>query len=262
MIGRITPVGVITEFPIPTADSKPVGIASGPDSNLWFTESALASNKIGRITTTGSITEFPIPTAGSGPWAITSGLDGNLWFMENVGNKIGRITTAGVVTEFPIPTAGSQPLGIASGSDGNLWFTETAVAGNKIGRLSLGLSFFTLTPCRVLDTRNAAGPDAGAPALAAGETRTVAAAGKCDIPPTAAAISVNMTVTSPAAPGYVTLYPADGTLPLASMIDFSLGQTRANNAILALAFDGSGFKALNGSAGNVHFILDVNGYFR
>jgi streptogramin lyase len=49
-IGRITPAGVITEFPIPTAGSGPVGITAGPDGALWFTENG--TNKIGRIPTT------------------------------------------------------------------------------------------------------------------------------------------------------------------------------------------------------------------
>ncbi len=46
-IGRITLEGAITEFPLPQADSAPVGITAGPDGNLWFTESF--SNKIGRV---------------------------------------------------------------------------------------------------------------------------------------------------------------------------------------------------------------------
>ena len=37
------------EFPIPTADSRPAGITTGPDGALWFTEGA---NNIARITTT------------------------------------------------------------------------------------------------------------------------------------------------------------------------------------------------------------------
>ena len=41
-----------------------LGITTGPDGNLWFTE--FGAGKIGRITPSGSITEFPIPTAGSG----------------------------------------------------------------------------------------------------------------------------------------------------------------------------------------------------
>src|SRR5437773_1372460 len=41
-------VGAIAETAIPTANSLPIGITSGPDSNLWFTENA--GNRIGRIT--------------------------------------------------------------------------------------------------------------------------------------------------------------------------------------------------------------------
>jgi hypothetical protein len=38
---------------------------------------------------------------------------------------------------------------------------------------------------------------------------------------------------------------------------------RANNAVLVLAFDGSGrLNVFNGSNGTTHFILDVNGYFQ
>ena len=44
-IGRITTGGVITEFATPTAG--PVGITSGPDGNLWFTEQG--GNKIGQV---------------------------------------------------------------------------------------------------------------------------------------------------------------------------------------------------------------------
>ena len=92
-IGRITPAGIITEFPIPTPHSSPDGseITAGPDGNLWFAENA--ANKIGRMTTSGDFTEFAVPTASSGPSAITAGPDGNIWFTEEVGNKIGRITT-------------------------------------------------------------------------------------------------------------------------------------------------------------------------
>src|SRR5262249_23184509 len=51
-IGRITTAGVITEFPIPSDNASPLGIAKGPDGALWFTESSLA-NKIGRLVLPG-----------------------------------------------------------------------------------------------------------------------------------------------------------------------------------------------------------------
>jgi virginiamycin B lyase len=44
-VGRITTLGVATEFGVPTP-SIPIGITAGPDGNIWFTEGA----EIGRIT--------------------------------------------------------------------------------------------------------------------------------------------------------------------------------------------------------------------
>ena len=133
-VHQASPAGSITEFPVPTANSHPIGIAAGPDGNLWFTEFDV--NKIGRISPNGSITEFPVPTAKSDPSDITAGPDGNLWFTEYSGNKIGHTNPNGSITEFPVPTAKSGPSDITAGPDGNLWFTERD--GNKIGRIKSG----------------------------------------------------------------------------------------------------------------------------
>jgi streptogramin lyase len=111
----------ITEYPIPTTNSRPELVCAGPDGNVWFTERL--GDKIGKITTAGVITEYPL-AAGSNPYGITTGPDGNLWFTEGGGNKIGRITPAGVITEYTIPTPSSFPGGITAGPDGNLWFIE------------------------------------------------------------------------------------------------------------------------------------------
>ena len=47
MIGRITPAGTVSAWPV-TANSNVTGIASAPPGTVWFTEQA--SNKIGRVT--------------------------------------------------------------------------------------------------------------------------------------------------------------------------------------------------------------------
>ncbi len=122
----------ITEFSIPTNNSQPNGITSGPDDDVWFTE--YYGNKIGQITPSGTITEFSVPTENSYPQDIVSGPDGNLWFTEDGGNNIGRVTPSGIFTEFPVPTSNSGVGDIATGTDGNIWFTEKW--GNKIGRIS------------------------------------------------------------------------------------------------------------------------------
>jgi streptogramin lyase len=121
------PEGTFAEFPVA---SEPVGIAPGPDGNLWFTE--FKGNTIGRITPGGSVAEFPIPTPNSHSEWIAAGPDGNLWFTESRGDKIGRITPSGAITEFPLPAG--EPQDIVLGPDGNLWFTE--LTGNAIGRIA------------------------------------------------------------------------------------------------------------------------------
>jgi len=118
------PVGTIRQFPTPSPNSRPEGIAAGPEGNMWFTERN--EDKIGRIALSGSpIAEFPIPTPESEPTGIALGPDGNLWFTEAEGDKIGRITPSGAITEFPLPPL-SNPNKIATGPDGNVWFTEDA----------------------------------------------------------------------------------------------------------------------------------------
>jgi uncharacterized repeat protein (TIGR01451 family) len=122
------------------------------------------------------------------------------------------------------------------------------------------LHLYTLPPCRLLDTRDPVGPFGG-PALQANAVRVLPLFDRCGIPSTARALSVNLTVTEPAAPGNVRLYPAASPVPNASSINYTAGQTRANNAVVSL--DGYGQLGLfcAQASGTAHFILDVNGYF-
>ena len=122
------------------------------------------------------------------------------------------------------------------------------------------VDFFTLAPCRILDTRNPAGP-LGGPALAAQGDRTFAVANTCGIPPTAKAISVNLAVTQPTLAGNLRLRPGGVPVPLVSSINYIAGQTRSNNAVLALNASGQLAVFCGQASGTVHFILDVNGYF-
>jgi streptogramin lyase len=131
-IGRTTPGGATTFFPVPTPNAFPTAIAAGSDGNLWVTENTVG--KIARFTTTGTVTEFSLPSATSDPFLIAAGPDGNLWFTEVGNNSIGRMTPSGVATEFAIPTAGSAPAAIATGPDRNIWFAEST--GNKIARVT------------------------------------------------------------------------------------------------------------------------------
>jgi virginiamycin B lyase len=133
-IGRISPAGTITSYPLPTANAGPQGITAGPDGAVWFTE--CVSGKIGRIpvnATPGSsaqITEYSSFSPGAAPFSIVAGADGALWFTETERAGIGRITTTGSVTEIAAPSNTSE---IASGPDGALWFTQEGAS--EIGRI-------------------------------------------------------------------------------------------------------------------------------
>src|ERR1700730_7426692 len=131
---RMTPAGVMTEFPVPTPN--PRGIVTGPDHNLWLVEGGLYHESIARMTINGVVTEFPLGSDVNHqlqPYSIVSGPDGNLWFTEQAANQIGRITPAGVITQFPL-TGQLGPTGVASGADGNVWFTSSGA--NTVGRIS------------------------------------------------------------------------------------------------------------------------------
>ena len=120
--------------------------------------------------------------------------------------------------------------------------------------------FYSLTPCRLVDTRNAAGPYGG-PALVNG-TRNFALAGQCGIPSNATAVAVNVAVTAAGAGGFLTLFPQGASLPNFSSINYAAGQTRANNAIVPLSGTGGMSVACSQASGSVQFILDVFGYFQ
>ena len=126
--------------------------------------------------------------------------------------------------------------------------------------VSTAMDFFTLTPCRILDTRDAVGTYGG-PALVAGADRVFPLFNRCGIPATARAVSVNLAATAATTAGNLRLYPAGAPLPNASSINYVPGLTRANNAVVGL--NGLGELAVRcaQASGSVHFILDVNGYF-
>jgi hypothetical protein len=124
-----------------------------------------------------------------------------------------------------------------------------------------GTAFYTVTPCRVVDTRNATGPYGG-PALVAGADRTFVMTGRCNIPATARAIAVNVAVTQPTGPGFFTLYAAGTSLPVFSTLNYSSGQTRANNAVVPLSASGVLAVTCGQGSGSAQMIIDVNGYFQ
>jgi hypothetical protein len=120
--------------------------------------------------------------------------------------------------------------------------------------------FYTVSPCRVFDTRLAGGPTAGA-ALACGGDWDFTIAGTCNVPSGAKAVSLNVTVTQPSAQGNVRFFAAGAPAPLVSSLNYVAGQNRANNAIAPLSTGGA-VSVRCGPSGTTHLVVDVNGYFQ
>jgi Tol biopolymer transport system component len=185
--------------------------------------------------------------------------------------------TTALVSHIPTSAVTSGKLGAFGGapriSADGAWvaFSSAApdlVAGDHDGVTDAflyanplaGRDLFTVSPCRIVDTRVAG----QGPALTSGLRRTIPAHGLCGIPATARAVAANVTVTQPSAAGYLIFHAGDVAPTATSIINFVAGQTRANNAILPLAFDGSGLLGVTpfvGGNGTVHLVLDVSGYF-
>jgi virginiamycin B lyase len=128
-IVEMTMSGGVTSFPLPSGDGATGGITVGPDNNIWFTDGNTQS--IGKMTPSGTVTEFQISTSNVSPGAIVVGSDGNLWFTEQIG-KVGRITTSGTITEFPIVTSNAQPFDIVSATDGALYVSTFLLKLEKV----------------------------------------------------------------------------------------------------------------------------------
>jgi uncharacterized repeat protein (TIGR01451 family) len=127
--------------------------------------------------------------------------------------------------------------------------------------VSMPTSFYSIAPCRVVDTRVPGAPPLDGP-LMARTPRLLPIAGQCDIPATATSVSLNVTVTGPEATGNLRLYPAGLSLPSVSIVSYRPGQTRGGSALVALSADGKvEAYAAQAEGTTVHVIIDVTGYF-
>ncbi len=158
---------------------------------------------------------------------------------------------------------------VAAGTTGDLVNTATVTATEDPAttnntatdtdplQSALSLNYFTLAPCRVMDTRGGA-PITG-PALVAGVAREVTLPTICGIPAEAVAVALNVVVVTPSTNGNVQVQQAGAPPQLSSTLNFVAGQNRANNLVVGL---GPGGKVrITLAQGTADFVMDVSGYF-
>ena len=131
-----------------------------------------------------------------------------------------------------------------------------------------GLAFYPVTPCRVTDTRgNGKSGLFGPPSMAGGSNRSFPIPqGSCNVPSTAQAYSLNMTVVPPGQLTYLTAWPSGQSMPMVSTLnDFStgipaqaMGKVVANAAIVPAGTSGA---VSVYASDTTDVIIDINGYF-
>ncbi len=119
------------------------------------------------------------------------------------------------------------------------------------------LLFVPMTPCRVVDTRNATRAFGG-PSITGGTSRSfVIPNSACAVPSTVTAYSLNVTVVPKAGLGYLTVWPTGVAQPVVSTLN-SDGRVKANAAIVPA---GTGGAISVYATDTTDLVLDINGYF-
>jgi hypothetical protein len=118
--------------------------------------------------------------------------------------------------------------------------------------------FVPVTPCRVVDTRNADGP-LGGPPIEGGNSRDFPIPqGSCNIPSIAAAYALNITVVPHGPLAYLTVWPTGQPRTVVSTMNSLDGRIKANAAIVA---DGTNQAVSVYASNTTDVVLDINGYF-
>ena len=137
-IGRITPAGEITEFPVNCSFCSLSDIVQGPQGILYYTSN---DPILGRITTSGEFLA-PIPMPETDVLAGDLAVHGNdIWITDFNNDSLWRYNvTDGQFTQFPVP----EPADVAVDSGGRVWFTAPLAPG--IGELNPATGEVTITP--------------------------------------------------------------------------------------------------------------------
>ena len=201
--------------------------------------------------------DFPITADGQTPasdgysgFVTTLDLFGRSILFSTVLNSWSSEAESAVLNANPSVVAGVATAVISPGST---FASASEVVLPLSSMIASALRFKPIPPCRVADTRVTGTP------LSAGETREFAfVGGSCNVPSTSAAYSVNATVVPENALGYITVWPAGLSRPLASTLNSLDGRIKANAAIVPAGVGGA-LSVYATDATDV--VLDINGCF-
>jgi len=239
---------------------------SGNGSDMTFTTAACPPPPAAVTNTASRIGQESATFAGS---VNPNGISTSAYFQYGTTTDYGNTTPPQAIGSGGAAIAVNQGVfGLTCDTLYHFRIAAASASGTSFGEdqtLTTGACtpsfFYTLAPCRVVDTRDPPG-SVGGPPLTAGGDRTFPGGGPCGIPDTARSISANVTVTQATAAGDLRLYAAGAALPATTSINYRTGMTRANSAVISLGAGASFTVHSDQESGTVQVIVDVNGYFQ
>ncbi len=173
----------------------------------------------------------------------------------------GTVTVIDGATNSTLPIAvGDEPLALAANSSTHTIYVPN-ILDNTVSVIggSTKLQLVDVTPCRVVDTRQATGTFGG-PAITGGASRDfpLPQNTSCNIPSTAVAYSLNVTVVPITTLGYLTIWPTSEVQPVVSTLNSPDGRIKANAAIVPAGVSGAVSVYVTDTT---NVILDIDAYF-
>jgi YVTN family beta-propeller protein len=153
-----------------------------------------------------------------------------------VGNSPGAIEANVVTNKVYVPNQGDNTVSVI------------------LGASAAPLQFVAVTPCRLIDTRLTGGPIPGGTS----ESFPIPQEGGCNIPTTAAAYSLNVSVVPSGQLGYLTIWPTGEDQPLVATLNSLDGRIKADAAIVPAGYQGAITIYVTNTT---NVVLDINGYF-
>jgi Tol biopolymer transport system component len=128
---------------------------------------------------------------------------------------------------------------------------------------STGSVFVPVTPCRLVDTRLAGGQMAGSErehsAIGLQPRSQGGNRAGCGLPYGTTAAVASLSAVNPAGAGYLRSWPADQTMPNATVLNYAAGTSTTNTAPVPL--DGIGTVRNRNFGSATHLVVDVTGFF-
>ena len=241
--------------PCRVADTRnPAGAFGGPTMSAGETRNFVIPNSVCNIPSTAAAyaLNFTVAPQGSLGYLTVWPTGQSQPLVSTLNSDDGRVKANAAIV--PAGTAGGIRVFVTNQTD-----VVIDISGYFVPSAGTSaLAFFSISPCRVADTRNPNGT-LGGPSLIGSQVRDFPVlTSSCGLPASAQAYSLNFTVVPQGGLGFLSVWPTGQTQPFVSTLNADTGAVTANAAIVPAGTNGDiSVFATN----NTDLVIDVNGYF-